>query len=84
VQTDPHRQEIKNMRKSSADVLQEEGRLKSRRETLLQLLRAKYGEPPAGVIASVEVCADIPQLDAWTKAILTAWRLSDIGIPARG
>ena len=72
------------MKKTCADVLKEEGRLKSRHETLLQLLRAKYGEPPTAVIATVEACADIAQLDAWTKAILTARRLADVGIPSQG
>jgi hypothetical protein len=84
VQTDPHRQEIKNMRKTYAMVLEERGGLKARRAVLLGLLRAKFGEPPAAVIATVEACADIAQLDAWTTAILTARRLSDVGIPSQG
>ena len=58
VQTDPHRLEIRNMGKSYAEVLKEEGRneglLKSRRETLLRLLRIKFGEPSAEVIAAIQ------------------------------
>ena len=78
VQTDPHRQEVKNMRKSYADVLKEEGRLTSRRESLLRLIRVRFGDPPAEVVASIDACGDIAQLDAWLDAVGTARRLSAV------
>ena len=88
VRTDPHPQEVNAMKKTIADMLKEEDakeeRVKSRRETLLNLLRAKFGEPPAEVIATIDACTDVAQLDAWTKAILTARRLGSVGIPSQG
>jgi len=82
VQTDPHRQEIRNMGKSYAEVLKEEGRneerLKSRRESLLRLIRVRFGDPPAEVVASIDACGDIAQLDAWLDAVGTARRLSAV------
>jgi hypothetical protein len=84
VQTDRHRQEMNTMKKTIADVLKEEGRneerLTSRREMLLEAIRTRIGEPPADVIAAVETCADIAQLDAWFKLALTAKKLAAIGI----
>jgi hypothetical protein len=83
VQTDPHRQEVRAMRKSYAMVLEERGALKARRETLLRLLRLKFGDPTADVVAAVESCADVAQLDAWVDGVVTARRLSDVGIQVR-
>ena len=84
VQTDPHRQEVKNMKKSYAEVLKDEGRkeerLTSRREMLLEAIRTRIGEPPAAVVAAVEASADIAQLDAWFRRALTAQNLTDLGI----
>lgn len=84
VKTDPHRQEVNVMGKTIADMFKEEGALKARHEMLLRLLRAKYGQLPAAVIATVEVCADTAQLDAWGEAMLKARRLADVGIPSQG
>jgi hypothetical protein len=84
VQSDPHRQEVTSMGKTIADMFKEEGTLKARHEMLLGLLDAKFGQLPAGVIASVEACPDTAQLDAWGKALLKARRLSDVGIPSQG
>ena len=46
VQIDPQCQEIKNMRKTYAEVLKEEGELKARREMLLRAIRLRLKEPP--------------------------------------
>jgi hypothetical protein len=87
VKTDPHRQEVNTMKKSIADVLKEEGRneerLVSRRTTLLRLIRRQFGEPPANVIAAIEACADVAQLDTWTDKILSARKLADLGLEPR-
>ena len=82
VQTDPHRQEIRKMGKTYAEVLKEEGRVKSRREMLLRAIRLRLEEPPAGVVAAIEACEDIAQLDAWFDNALKARRLKDVGIPS--
>jgi hypothetical protein len=84
VQTDPHRQEVRTMRKSYATVLEERGRLRSRRETLLQAIRIRFGDPPPATAAAIETSEDIAQLDAWFKAVLTARRLAEVGIGAQG
>src|SRR5207249_506991 len=88
VQTDQHRQEVSRMGKTIADMLEEkgrnEGRLTSRRETLLEALRVRFGEPPADIIAAVEACTDVAQLKAWFTLALTARRLADVGIVPRG
>ena len=78
VQTDPHRQEVNKMRKTYANVLREEGRLASRRESLLRLIRVRFGDPPTEVVATIDACADIAQLDAWLDAVGTARRLSEV------
>ena len=84
VQTDPHRLEIKKMGKSYAEVLKDEGhnegRLKSRRESLLRLIRLRFKEPPTNVLTAIEACADIAQLDAWFDSAVTARRLAEVGI----
>jgi hypothetical protein len=80
VQTEQHRQEVNTMRRTIADELRDEGRLTSRRETLLRLIRLRFKEPPADVIVTIEACADIAQLDAWIDGIVTARRLADLGI----
>lgn len=80
VKTDPHRQEVTRMGKTIADALREEGVLKSRRETLLRLIHQRFKEPPANLIATIEACAEVAQLDAWTDKILTARKLVDLGI----
>jgi hypothetical protein len=72
------------MGKTIADMFKEEGALKARHEMLLRLLRAKFGQLPVAVIAAVEACTDIAQLDTWAEAILKARRLSDVGIPSQG
>jgi len=81
VQTDPHRQEIKNMRKSYAEVLKEEGALNSCREMLLRAIRLRVKDPPPEVIAAVQACEDVTQLDTWFDNALKARRLADVGIP---
>jgi hypothetical protein len=80
VKTDPHRQEVNAMRKTIAEVLKEEGRLKSRRETLVEAIRIRFGKPPADVQGAIEACADIAQLDSWFRLVLTARRLKEVGI----
>ena len=49
----------------------EQGRLQKHVELLMRLIRLKFGEPSAEVVARVEA-ASAEQLDAWTERILTA------------
>jgi ElaB/YqjD/DUF883 family membrane-anchored ribosome-binding protein len=90
VRTEQHRREVAAMGKSMADVLREEGRkegkkqeaVRSRKETLLRLLRRRFGEPPTDVSAAVEACKSVSQLDDWLDRFATAAKLEDVGIPA--
>lgn len=87
VQSDEHRQEVRKMGKSMAEVLIERGRNEARletlRKTLLLQLRLRFGEPPADVAATVQSCADDAKLEGWIARFVTARRLSDVGIEAR-
>jgi len=87
VQSDEHRQEVSRMGKTIAEMFEEKGRneerLTSRRDTLLRLIRLKFGDPPADVLATIQACSDPSQLDAWIDGIVTARRLADLGIRSR-
>jgi hypothetical protein len=83
VQTDPHRQEVKKMGQTIAQMFEERGQLKSLRATLQRLIHRRFGEPPADVVATIEACGDIAQLDAWIDAIITARRLAELRIQPR-
>lgn len=48
-----------------------EGLLQGRREMLLELLRARFGELPESAVARVEA-ADAGQLALWAKGVLSA------------
>jgi hypothetical protein len=80
VRTDPHRQEIHEMGRSMADVLKEEGALKKSQETLLRLLKRRFGDVPAAVSATIRATDDPEQLDEWLDQVVTAATLDDVGI----
>jgi hypothetical protein len=44
---------------------------------VLKLLRLRFGELPAAVVARIEA-AEVPELDAWAERIITASRLEDV------
>ncbi len=48
-----------------------------RKALLLKLLRLRFGELPAAVVARVED-ADVPELETWTERFVTASRLEDV------
>lgn len=47
------------------------------RRVLLRLLRQRFGELPAAVVARIEA-AEMPELDAWVDRVVTAARLEDV------
>jgi predicted transposase YdaD len=53
-----------------------EGRREGRRQTLLKLLRGRFGVLPQAVVDRIEA-ADIAQLDAWVDRLLTAPTLDE-------
>lgn len=80
VRTDPHRQEIHEMGRSMADVLEEKGALKALQQTLLRLLKRRFGNVPAAVSATIRATDDPEQLDDWLDQVVTVATLDDMGI----
>lgn len=62
----------------------QEEAVRSRQQTLLRLLRKRFGDVPEAVAEQVNATRDIGQLDAWLDGVVTAARLDDVGVlPAR-
>jgi hypothetical protein len=84
VRTDDHRRELFDMGKSYAETLKEEGReqgeVRARRNTLLRLLRKRFGDLPAEIIERIGATNDIEQLDTWLDRVLTASSIEDMAI----
>jgi predicted transposase YdaD len=88
VRTDERRRELENMFRSGADVLLEEGRqqgaIRALQQTLLNVLRAKFGRVTRATVRVIRATQDPRQLDAWVTRTVTATSLDDMGIgPAR-
>ena len=62
---------------TEVDQARKEGERNAERRVLLKLLRQRFGELPAAVVARVEA-ADVPELEAWTERIMMASRLEDV------
>ena len=72
VQTDEHRQEVFEMRRTIADELKEEGAkegaLKKSQQTLIRLLKRRFGDVPDELSSTIRATSDPEQLDnGWTK-----------------
>lgn len=80
VQTDGHRQEVYEMRRTIADELEEKGALKSRRQTLIRQMKRRFGDVPAAVSTTIQATDDPEQLDEWLDLVVTAKTLDDLGI----
>jgi hypothetical protein len=88
VGTDEHRQELREMRKTIADVFRDEGRqlgrreeaISARRETLLRQLTLRFKKVPPATEQVIRATTDLARLDAWLDALLTARTLRDVGI----
>ncbi len=53
---------------------------KKNRETLLRLLKRRFGNVPAAVSATIRATDDPEQLDEWLDRFATAATLDDVGI----
>jgi hypothetical protein len=96
VRTDEHRQEVRAMGQSIADVLREEGRVecreeglhrgevRARQEMLLLLLRHRFARMPKAVERTVRATEDVEELTAWVLRASSADRLEEVGIPREG
>jgi hypothetical protein len=91
VQDEATRQEVVKMWKTGADVLIERGRtegraeatIQTRRQTLVRLLRKRFGNVPSNIVSVVEASDDVDQLDNWLDRFATAQTLEDLGIRER-
>lgn len=54
-----------------------EGELRGRAETLLKLLRLRFGAPPASVVERI-AGADVATLDRWVERVLTAASMEEV------
>jgi len=84
VQDEATRQEVVKMRKTGAEVLMERGAqqagLLTRQQTLVRLLRRRFGSVPSAVVSVVEATDDVDQLDDWLDRLVTAQTLDELGI----
>ncbi len=56
------------------------GEVRAKRQTLLRLLRAKFGAVPEDAVRRVEALDDVAQLDALLDRILTAGSIMEMGL----
>jgi hypothetical protein len=84
VQDEATRQEVRKMRKTGAQALMERGAHKAglltRQQTLVRLLRKRFGSIPSEVVSVVEATDDVDQLDNWLDRFATAQTLEELGI----
>jgi hypothetical protein len=84
VQTDEHRQEVFEMRRTIADELKEEGAkegaIKKSQQTLIRLLKRRFGDVPDDLSSAIRATSDPEQLDTWLDEVVTAETLEEVGI----
>jgi hypothetical protein len=84
VQDEATRQEVEKMRKTGAEALMERGAQKAglltRQQTLVRLLRRRFGDISLEVLRVVEGTDDAEQLDDWLDRFATAQTLEELGI----
>jgi len=80
VQTDEHRQEVFEMRRTIADELKEEGAIRNRQQTLIRQLKRRFGDVPDELSSTIRATNDPEQLDEWLDRFATAETLDEVGI----
>ena len=75
-----HRQEVFEMRRTIADELKEEGAIKNSQQTLIRLLKRRFGSVPDEVTSMIRGTDDPEQLNAWLDQVVTAETLDEVGI----
>jgi predicted transposase YdaD len=78
--SDELRREVEAMRRTMADQLMDEGKLKGQRETLLRLLGKRFGEVPPEMLATIETTDSLEQFERWLDAFVDAKTLEEVGI----
>lgn len=86
------RREFAKMGRTMADVLIERGRIEgqtetaieTRQQTLIRLLRRRFGKLPAKVTRAINATTATEQLDEWLDRFATAQTLEELRIGAQG
>jgi hypothetical protein len=86
IRSDTRRREVETLMETHADYLMAEGRrageIHSRQQTLVRLLRRRFGRVPRATEQRIRATQDIARLDAWLDNFATAKTLGDVGITA--
>jgi hypothetical protein len=80
--TNEDRLEINMVRKSMAQVVQEDIARREAADTLVRLMRLRFKTLPAGMAERIEATRDVEQLKEWQNRFATATTLADVGILA--
>ena len=91
VSREESRREVAKMGRTMADVLIERGRIEgqtetaieTRQQTLIRLLRRRFGKLPAKVTRAINATTTTQQLDEWLDQVLTAGSLDEMDIRVR-
>jgi hypothetical protein len=80
----PVRKEIRAVGRTLAEALREEGAVEAKQQTLILLLRRKFGRKlTTAVTGVIQGTRDLPTLDEWLGNVLDAGTLDEVGIPGR-
>jgi predicted transposase YdaD len=75
-------EEVRDMGKTIAEALREEGkeegRIETKQESLMRLLTGKFGSVPERIEAEIRSTQDLARLDRWFDDAIAARKLSDI------
>jgi hypothetical protein len=88
VQEDQERREVRNMGKTIADTLREEGEkkgeLRALRRTLLEQLEEKFDDLPAATQTTIKHTDSVKQLQQWLRRLVSARTLAELEITPKG
>ena len=73
-------QKVQELELTWADKLMQQGLLKGKRDTLVQLLTTKFGSLPKEIASRVESLESVEELDGHLGRVLTARTLEEMGI----
>ena len=68
------------MRRTIADELKEEGAIRKSQQTLIRLLKRRFGDVPNEVTSTIRATDDAEQLATWLDQVVTAETLDEVGI----
>jgi hypothetical protein len=91
IRSDTRRREVQTIMQTMADYLRAEGRkegrraemVHSRQQTLVRLLRRRFGRVPRATEQLIRATQEPVRLDGWLDNFATAQTLADVGIAAQ-